>query len=309
MTPKNKTIAGVCIVIILALFVWAFVGLSKKMFNQGAPLSKVTQPAVTQKTGENTKVDFSAANKCLTTDFDKVPEFGADPNDVFYKIADIMSRRDESACDALGKDKDFCLKTYYQIVFLKMVDEGKNPLELLKDKSLINNNPDTTGQAVINNNLSLCEKITDPVGASSCKAIVSLDAKYCDFTNSSKTSNTCVVSDASGLSSGCSIDAVKGKTLCLNALDIAKAFKENKIEDCAQIDYATGSFTRLFCAAMLSPNSKNEINKAYRENVCYEKYGSQLAKENNDPSICEKIPSKGDTSSTNYSYCKSQFSK
>jgi len=95
--------------------------------------------------------------------------------------------------------------------------------------------------------------------------------------------------------------------LCLNSYYAAKALREKNINECSKIDNITGRFARLNCLSLLSDNPKEEINKFYRENACYEKYATMVAKIKNDPAICEKIPLKDSHNEKEYKNCIGQF--
>jgi len=244
--------------------------------------------------------------ECLKVDYDKTPHYGNEVKDVFYKIAEIMANKDADACNKLESYKDLCFNTYYKFLTLK-----ENTSAYI-DEKLASPGDIVLGKAYINNNPSLCDQIKDDVIKKAiCKAIVTLDSKYCSFTQERLPSKgSCLsVSDAKeGIKKDCGdITREEAQSLCLNSYYVVKALKERNINECQKIDNITGRFTRLYCLALLSNNPKEEINKFYRENACYEKYAVMVAKIKNDPAICEKIPLKDTHNKIIYENCKNQF--
>ena len=243
--------------------------------------------------------------QCQKADYDKTPHYGEHAKDVFYKIAEIMANKDVGACNGLGDNKDFCFNTYYKFLTLK---EGASAyIEKLASAEDV-----VVGKAYINNNPSLCDQIKDDViNKGICKAISALDPKYCSFTQeqlSSKENCLSVSDEEGGIKIGCGdITRKEAQSLCLNSYYAAKALKEKNINECSKIDNITGRFTRLNCLALLSNNPKEEINKFYRENACYEKYATMVAQIKNDPSICERIPLKDGHNKEEYENCVDQF--
>lgn len=244
--------------------------------------------------------------QCQKVDYDKTPHYGEAEKDVFYKIAEIMAKRNEKACSELGDNKNLCLSGYYELLTLK-----ENTSVYLEKLTSIGEDI-IIGKAYISKNPSLCDQISDDVIKKGiCKAISVLDSKYCYFTQEqlpSKENCLTVGDEKGGIKKGCGVVSnQEAKSLCLNSYYAAKTLKENNINECQKIDNITGRFSRLNCFALLSDNPKEEINKFYRENACYEKYATMVAKIKNDPSICEKIPLKDGHNKIEYEKCMSQF--
>lgn len=271
--------------------------------------SQITPPQVSisapVSVGEPTLIE--EFELCQKVDYDKTSHYGEAGKDIFYKIAEIMAKRDEKACSELGNNKNLCLSHYYK--FLTLKDNTSIYLEkltLLGEDSII-------GKAYFNKDTALCDNIGDDevIKKGICKVISALNPKYCSFTQEQLPSkeNCLSVTDAiDGIKKDCGVVSNQtAKSLCLNSYYAAKALKEKNISECLKIDNITGSFTRLNCLALLSSNPKEEINKFYRENACYEKYAAMVAKIKNDPSICEKIPSKDNYNKIEYENCIKQF--
>ena len=297
-TKRKKIVIGGFILLFFILMGAAAYGIYVLKFKKP---SQITPPqALTSLPGP-----LEEFEQCQKVDYDKTFHYGGQGKDIFYKIAEIMANKDVGACDGLGSNKDLCLNTYYRFLTLK---EGTSAYI----KKLASAEDIVVGKAYINNDPSLCEQIkNDAISKSICMTISALDAKYCSFVQEQLPSkeNCLSISDKEGgIKKGCgNISKKETQSLCLNSYYVAKALKEKNINECLKIDNITGRFTRLNCLALLSNSPKEEINKFYRENACYEKYATMMAQIKNDSAICEKIPLKDSHNETEYQKCVGQF--
>lgn len=280
-TKRKKIVIGGFILLFFILMGAAAYGIYVLKFKKP---SQITPPqALTSLPGP-----LEEFEQCQKVDYDKTFHYGGQGKDIFYKIAEIMANKDVGACDGLGDNKDLCLKTYSNFFLLSSLKDNE------RDK-----------------NINTCDDESDIVERNSCKAMVSLDKKFCDFTleeikKFNKSTGCLSVTDGS-IERGCSLSEKKAISFCVNSYYAAKALKEKNINECSKIDNITGRFTRLNCLALLSNNPKEEINKFYRENACYEKYATMVAQIKNDPSICERIPLKDGHNKEEYENCVGQF--
>lgn len=298
---KNKIIFGVGVAIIFLTTVFV-------VYNAIKPKSPASTVNVSQsgKQEAQSGQSLNELDQCMSLDYDKTAHFGEQFKDSFYVLAENMAKRKESYCDSVDdqEERRICLSHYYKFLTLREnTDAYISKLAALGEDV-------TIGKAYLKKDASLCEGISDEIQKNTCKAMASLDKSYCkfDIKDSVHTEACLSVEDEKGKTKrGCDANKEKAQSLCLDAYNIAKAFQNNNIDECYNIDNVTGMFTRLYCLSFLSSNPKEEINKFYRENACYEKYATLTAKEKNDPSLCEKIPLKDGHNKVEYENCVNQF--
>ncbi len=230
-------------------------------------------------------------------------------NSIFYFIAQAIADKNIQSCDELSNDQDknYCFKTLYGITAIAEnndkycdkiakinADDGIICLATVKkDSSLCNIKDELKNNICIGSATrddSICQKLTsnyDSIGA-------------CISTNGGSSKDQGVIEDCGQIS------ASEAQSLCKESVEFVKAIVDKNSNECLQTN-STDGLTNLFCQMATVKDPENELNEFYKNNACYEMYASELAKMQNDPSICEKIPQKDSANRVHYQQCKDQF--
>ncbi len=98
----------------------------------------------------------------------------------------------------------------------------------------------------------------------------------------------------------------EARTLCKKAAYFVKALKDKNPTICNSPEFKGDPFKTLICQILSTPEPEKEWRNL-RQKICYEKLGPTMALLKNDPSFCEKIPSKDGYNQDLYKYCLAQI--
>lgn len=298
---KNALIIFAGLTAILVLFTAIVLGWHYLKKPPAGPLVPLTPEEMAKKNAEIGVLN--EFKQCQSADYKNSHNFGSG-NDNFYKIAEIIAKKDKTICDTFQDEfwKNSCLKTYY--FYRAILDKNENYCkEFAVSGDSAQNSYELVCLALVYQDSSFCQKIADNYYQTICKAVVGDDKAICDGISGDiiepcvEFSNTTVTSSIS-----CTISASTAKLDCLNSYYAIRAIIERDVNLCSNITQEK-RFNRLYCLAVLSEEPEKAIADFYAENVCIEKYSVFLADIEQDKSWCEKIPLKDSENEKLYNDC------
>ena len=299
---KKKTLLNL-LISFLIIAVLCLIVLSIKQFLEN---KKLADELLSKKIEEDNQLLASFVN-CLQGE----PSFdiNKDPKDLYFITARALIDKDESGCLEISDQQaqKHCLRDFFRFTAF----DNPNVSESDCQKFFSEKNEQLFCLATLKKDLGTCSLIETPLKKEICKAVISLDSKYCESLSGDFDSQGVCSSREKGqkeIKNTCGIiGEEKAKSLCFNNFYLVKALREKDINLCDKIDTKTTPFAVLFCRVSLSPKPQEDFQEFYNDYSCYVNYAAKVAKIKNDPSFCEKIPLRDSVYQQVYQDCLSQF--
>jgi len=299
---KKKTLLNLLIsFLIIAVLCLIVLSIKQSLRNK-----ELTSQLSTQKIEEDNQLLASFVN-CLQGE----PSFdiNKDPKDLYFITARALIDKDESGCLEISDQQaqKHCLRDFFRFTAF----DNPNVSESDCQKFFSEKNEQLFCLATLKKDLGTCSLIETPLKKEICKAVASLDSKYCESLSGDFDSQGACSSREQGqksIQNTCGIvNQEKAKSLCFNNFYLNKAIREKDVNLCGKIDIETTPFAVLFCRVLLSSNPQEDFRQFYNDYSCYVNYAAKVAKIKNDSSVCEKIPLKDSVYQQVYQDCLSQF--